>query len=175
MRASAFFGARAAGSRRPGAALAAALAVAMVLGAVPRPASAGGPGEAPAQPRKEAHGGAVGVWEGTSLATCPGSPANRCNAQQKITLTLVEGEGSRLGGFYKCAYGNTNCYNMNETGKIMDARFTGALLRLRVLMPDGTSCMFNGRITHNNMSGGYSCYAGGSLLERGSWSVKRAY
>ena len=29
---------------------------------------------------------------GTTVAVCPGSPGNRCNAQQKVTMTLVEGE-----------------------------------------------------------------------------------
>jgi hypothetical protein len=35
---------------------------------------------------------------------------------------------------------------MNEAGKVVDAMLTGRLLRLRVLMPDGTSCMFKGRL-----------------------------
>jgi hypothetical protein len=130
-------------------------------------------GEALAQGRKQTHSDAVGVWEGTTLAVCPGSPANRCNAQQKVTMTLVEGENSQLGGSYKCAYGNMNCYNMNETGKVVDGMLTGRLLRLRVLMPDGTSCMFNGRLADGSIDGGYSCYTGGSLLERGSWRAKR--
>jgi hypothetical protein len=152
------------------AALAGALIAAVALAGLPR-AAAGAPGAVPT----ERHSGVVGVWEGTSLATCPGSAANRCNAQQKITLTLVEGEGGRLGGFYKCAYGNMNCYNMNETGKIVSVELSGALLRALVAMPDGTSCTFNGRLAENLLSGGYSCYGGGSLLERGSWRATRAY
>jgi hypothetical protein len=155
--------------------LIAAPIVAPALGVAPRRAGAVTPADAPAQPTKQAHSGVVGVWEGTTLAICPGSLANRCNAEQKVTITLVEGEGSKLTGFYKCAYGNMNCYNMNETGKIIEASLSGRLLRLRVLMPDGTSCMFNGRIVEDSVNGGYSCYAGGSLLERGSWRAKRAY
>ncbi len=150
----------------------AALALAAMLSIVPRCASAG---EAAALPKKQVHSGVVGVWEGTSLAICPGSLPSRCNAEQKITLTLVGGERSQLGGFYKCAFGNSNCYNMNETGKIIAASVTGPMLRLRVLMPDGTSCMFNGRLAGDSVTGGYSCYTGGSLLERGSWQAKRAY
>lgn len=68
-----------------------------------------------------------------------------------------------------------NCYNMNQTGKVVDPKLTGRLLRLRVLMPDATSCLFNGRLTDGDINGGYSCYAGGSLRERGSWRAKRAY
>jgi hypothetical protein len=39
---------------------------------------------------------AVGVWEGMTVAVCPGSPANRCNAWQKVTITLIE---ARFGSF----------------------------------------------------------------------------
>src|SRR5690242_19858675 len=65
-------------------------------------------------------GSVVGVWNGLTLANCSTSPSDRCNAQQKITLTMIETEQG-LRGFYRCAYGTRNCYNMNETGKIVDA------------------------------------------------------
>lgn len=157
------------GARRLG--RAARLVAVLAMCAAPMRAAAITPGDA----RPHPYSGVIGVWEGTTVAICPGSAANRCNAQQKITLTLVEGEGGQLGGFYKCAYGNMNCYNMNDTGKIISAALAGAMLRLRVLMPDGTSCMFNGRLAEGGVSGGYSCYTGGSLLERGSWRARRAY
>jgi hypothetical protein len=117
----------------------------------------------------------VGVWQGTTLAICPGSPPNRCNAEEKVKITLVEGAGSKLGGYYDCAYGNANCLNMNETGKVVDVTLTGRLLMLIVLMPDGTSCRFNGRLSATKINGGYSCYSGGGLLERGAWRAERAY
>src|SRR5262249_39284226 len=81
------------------------------------------------QEEKQIYADAVGAWEGMTVAVCPGSPASRCSAQQKVTITLVEGENSQLGGSYKCAYGNMNCLNMNQTGKVADVNLTGKLLR----------------------------------------------
>ena|SRR5215472_16188893 len=129
--------------------------------------------EASAQHQDQALHDAVGAWEGITIAVCPGSPANRCNAQQKVTITLVENANSRLSGTYECAYGNVNCLNMNQTGKVVDVDLIGRLLRLRVLMSDGMSCLFNGRIAQSTINGGYSCKAGTSLRERGSWRAKR--
>ena len=39
-----------------------------------------------------------------------------------------------LRGFYRCAYGTLNCYNMNETGKIVDAKLSGAQFTARVML-----------------------------------------
>lgn len=118
----------------------------------------------------------VGVWEGTTIAICPGSIRSRCNAHQKVTITLIEGARSKLGGYYKCAYGNSNCYNMNETGKVASVNYTHGRLWIRVMMPDGTSCLFNGVVIGGNtINGGYSCSAGGGKFERGSWRAKRKY
>ncbi|MGH7917353.1 MAG: hypothetical protein ACREQE_07780, partial [Candidatus Binataceae bacterium] len=52
----------------------------------------------------------IGVWRGTSLAGCGNlfTPPNRCNAEQKISFTLVQ-KGPQLRGYYTCAYGNMNC------------------------------------------------------------------
>lgn len=119
--------------------------------------------------------GLVGVWEGTTIAICPGSARSRCNAHQKVTITLVEGPGSELGGYYKCAYGNSVCYDMNDTGKVNSVKLSGGRLWLRVIMPDGTSCIFNARIAGNDANGGYSCSKGGGVFERGSWRAKRQY
>jgi hypothetical protein len=121
-------------------------------------------------------GSMAGVWEGESRAGCSSMTAsfNRCNADQKITLTFIE-EPSGLGGFYRCAYGNSNCYNMNTTGKIVSARFDGGRLIARVAMPDGTSCLYNGRMTGEVIRGGYSCYGGGGLIEQGVWQGNRSY
>lgn len=165
----------------------AALVVAIVSMAVAG-CAAGGAGEvgyvAPAQsiatgnsaPSAQASktGAVVGVWEGLTLASCATSAPNRCNAQQKITLTLIEGE-SGLAGFYRCAYGTMNCLGMNETGKIVHATLNGGQVTARVAMPDGTSCIYTGRTAGNGVVGGYSCYGGGALLESGSWRGKRSY
>ena len=92
---------------------------------------------------------------------------NRCNAQQLVKITLVEGPDSKVGGYYQCAYGNMNCYHLNETGKVVDAGMNGQLLSMRVMMNDGTSCRFNGRVNDNAVLGGYSCYTGASQFEKG--------
>ena len=142
----------------------------------PSIASAPGTGgsAAPEQVTPNKVGSTVGVWEGLSLANCSISAANRCNAQEKITLTLIQGD-SRIGGFYKCAYSTMDCLGQNDTGKIVDAALNGPLLMTRVQMPDGTSCVYNGRIADNKINGGYSCYGGGALIEGGSWRGQRSY
>jgi hypothetical protein len=117
----------------------------------------------------------IGVWEGTTVANCALSLPSRCNAQQDVSMTLLQGDNSKLNGYYKCSYGNMNCYNMNETGKIVDGSLNGGQLSMRVMMRDGTSCRFTGRTQSGTVNGGYSCYAGGSILEQGSWRARRSY
>jgi hypothetical protein len=118
----------------------------------------------------------LGVWEGTSLATCGMSLPNRCNAQQLITITLLPpGDNGKIGGYYKCAYGNINCYNMNTTGKIGNVSINRSLLSVLVVMPDGTSCRYQGRNVDGMINGGYSCMSGGSKFEQGAWRAKKQY
>jgi len=117
----------------------------------------------------------MGVWDGTTRANCSTSLPSRCNAQQEVSMTLLEGKNSKLTGYYKCSYGNMNCYNMNETGNIVDGSLTGNQISMRVMMRDGTSCRFSGRTTNGSVNGGYSCYTGGSILEQGTWLAHRAY
>ena len=130
---------------------------------------------ASANPGASKVGAVVGKWEGVTLANCSTSEANRCNAEQKISLTMIEGDNG-LTGYYRCAYGTINCYNMNETGKIVKGSLNGAQMTARVAMPDGTSCIFTGRtVNANAVTGGYSCYGGGALIESGSWQGRRTY
>jgi hypothetical protein len=144
-------------------------------GAVPPPSAPVGGTPMQVQPGKE--GSTVGVWEGVSLASCNTSAANRCNAEQKINITLLQGD-SGLRGFYTCGYGTMDCLGQNETGKIVAASLNGGQLTTRVQMPDGTSCIYTGRTVGtggNKITGGYSCYGGGALIESGSWQGKRSY
>jgi hypothetical protein len=99
----------------------------------------------------------------------------RCNAQEIVKITLVEGEDSKIGGYYKCSYGNMNCYNMNETGKVVAVTTNGPQLSLRVMMVDGTSCRFNGRVNNSAVLGGYACYSGASQFEQGTWRANHSY
>jgi hypothetical protein len=82
--------------------------------------------------------GILGTWEGTTVARCPGSIVSRCNAQQKISITLREGDKSTIAGSYTCAYGNEDCYNQNDTGRVTDVMLTGSRITFRVIMPDAT-------------------------------------
>jgi hypothetical protein len=116
----------------------------------------------------------LGTWEGTTVARCPGSIASRCGAQQKVSITLREADNSTFTGSYACAYGNEDCYNTNNTGKVTDVTLTDSRITFRVIMPDATSCIFNGNVANNTINGGYACYNGGLLLEQGSWLAHRA-
>ncbi len=118
--------------------------------------------------------GVVGVWDGLTLASCDTSPPSRCNAQEKVTLTFIEG-ASGITGYYRCAYSTMDCLGQNETGKVANASLSGGLITARVEMSDGTSCLYTGHTADNIVNGGYSCYAGGSLIESGSWNAKRTY
>jgi hypothetical protein len=119
----------------------------------------------------------AGVWQGTTVAECgANSPLpSRCNALQNVTITLIEGPNSKLGGRYSCAYGNMDCYDANETGKVIDVSLNGARINIRVIMPDATSCIFTGMNVNQTINGGYTCYQGGSLLEEGAWRARRSY
>lgn len=131
-----------------------------------------GPGGAATAPA----GKILGVWQGTTLAGCTLSLLpDRCNAQQKVSITVIEGADGKPTGSYKCAYGTQNCFHMNETGKVADATITGERVTIRVIMPDGLSYIFTGRVTDDSVNGGYTCYSGGALLERGTWLARRTY
>jgi len=121
-------------------------------------------------------GSLSGRWEGTSVATCEifTIQTNRCNATQAIQMTFIQ-QGSKIEGHYRCSYGNENCLDLNETGKIAFGSFDAGLLSLRIAMPDGSSCLFNGTQQKSEARGGYACYQGGALLEQGRWRLHRSY
>jgi len=119
--------------------------------------------------------GILGVWEGTTLASCAMSLPSRCNAEQNVSITLVEDENSKVGGYYKCSYGNMDCYHLNETGKVVGAALSGNQISMRVMMRDGTSCRFSGRVSQDAVIGGYSCYTGASRFEQGTWRANHSY
>jgi hypothetical protein len=49
------------------------------------------------------------------------------------------------------------------------------LLHLRVMMPDRSDCIFNGRPKGNAIEGSYLCLQGGGLIERGIRRAGRNY
>ncbi len=125
----------------------------------------------------DAETGMAGVWEGTTLASCAAFTyiTSRCDAEQKVTITLLAGPHGKMTGRYMCAYGNMDCYDANYTGKVIDAGMEGARMSIRVMMPDATSCIYTGINTNETINGGYTCYQGGGLIEEGSWRARRSY
>jgi hypothetical protein len=118
----------------------------------------------------------TGVWRGKSWAECGMllPDETRCGAVNDITLTLLQ-QGAKVSGFYKCGYGNMDCRNGNDTGKVALGTMGTNLLQMRVMMPDGSDCIFNGRPMGNAIDGSYLCLQGGGLIERGIWRAGRNY
>jgi hypothetical protein len=147
----------------------------VVYPTAPMPGTVSTPGNDQAsQAASNKANGVIGVWEGLTLASCNTSSPTRCNAQEKVTLTFIEGT-SGVTGYYRCAYSTMDCLGQNETGKVANASLNGGQITARVEMPDGTSCLYTGHTADNIVNGGYSCYAGGSLIESGSWNARRTY
>jgi hypothetical protein len=121
------------------------------------------------------HSGLTGLWEGTSTATCVPFQFNvgRCDAVMKITLEMFQ-QGSKLTGHYTCATGNMVCRDSNTTGTIADGKVRDGAAALRVMLPDGSSCLFNGRPSHNTMTGSYFCLQGGGYVEQGRFQVQHS-
>ncbi len=120
-----------------------------------------------------------GVWDGQSVASCtqfnPLSFNTRCNAINKIAITMVQ-ENGKITGFYKCTIGNMDCRNQNDSGTIANGSIQNGRLALRIGMPDGSSCIFNGMPTGaNQLKGNYTCYQGGGLAEQGRFEIARGY
>src|SRR5690242_12511828 len=129
------------------------------------------------QSATDTESGISGVWQGTTLATCAAFAhlPSRCNAEQKVTITLLQGQNAKFSGRYTCAYGNMDCYDANYTGKVIEAGVVGKRMNIRVMIPDATSCIFTGMNVNQTVNGGYTCYQGGGLIEQGSWQARRSY
>jgi hypothetical protein len=122
--------------------------------------------------------GLTGVWQGQSWANCSALTVDpsRCGAVNAISFTLLQ-KDSVVSGYYKCAYGNMVCRNMDDTGRVADGRYGSgsSLLTMRVMMPDGSDCLFNGKPRGDRIEGGYLCLQGGGEVERGLWKARRNY
>ncbi len=123
--------------------------------------------------------GFTGLWEGTSTSSCmPLQPdARRCNAVVKITLQMFQ-KSSTLTGHYTCETGTMVCRDSNSSGTIADGKVREGSVGLRVMMPDGSSCLFNGRPSQdkqNKLTGTYFCMQGGGYIEQGRFQVERSY
>jgi hypothetical protein len=118
----------------------------------------------------------TGVWRGRSFADCPmvtiDNPG-RCGAMQYITLTMFQ-DGPRISGSYRCAYGNENCRDIAETGVIRNGQMIARLLRIYVMLEDGSTCRFTGIPQNGVLEGRYQCHWGGPV-ERGEFHVELSY
>jgi hypothetical protein len=118
----------------------------------------------------------TGTWEGSSITSCGVMllEQRRCAAMERITFTLFQ-DGSDVNGTYHCAFGNMICREQDDSGRVAASSVTGSLARLRVLLPDGSSCMFDGHFGAESGEGHFICYQGGGLVEQGIWKVARLY
>jgi hypothetical protein len=159
-----------------------ALVLMLILGVCGCAAKAGAPPDlapsatAAADPPPATDSSVAGVWEGTSISNCEDDPSDpgRCNAQQKITLTMFQ-QGAAISGFYKCAYGNQVCRHLDETGTIRNGTLKHTRLMFRVMLEDGSMCLFTGRPAANEFEGGYECLQGGGIIEQGVFQTRRTY
>ncbi|MGH7984849.1 MAG: hypothetical protein ACREQX_00965 [Candidatus Binataceae bacterium] len=117
-----------------------------------------------------------GVWEGIRIDSCDPLQVDpmRCNATMQLTLTVLQ-RADKISGFYRCATGTVDCYNMDETGVIKQGSIRPGLLQFRVMLEDGSSCLFNSVPASERMTGGFMCLQGAAILERGRWRVQRSY
>ncbi len=120
--------------------------------------------------------GVNGVWQGISISNCEDDPDDpgRCNAEQKITLTMFQ-QGNAITGYYKCAFGTQVCRHLDETGMIRNGTLKHTRLMFRVMHEDGSMCIFTGRPEGDKFEGGYECLQGGGIIEQGIFQTRRNY
>jgi len=116
----------------------------------------------------------TGLWEGTAVNGCGfvQMERTRCHAVVNIALTMTQ-QGSTVGGSYKCSTGTM--MQLNDTGEIVYGAVREGGLSLRVMLPDGSSCIFQSKRSAERMGGNYVCLQGAAIVERGQWEVERIY
>jgi hypothetical protein len=118
----------------------------------------------------------IGVWKGGSLCRWGRIGTGiGCRGAVNITFTLFPAVRSKMTGFYSCENGTVGCRNRLENGTIATVEMNGKRLWLRVMLGDGSSCLFTSRFGHDRMAGGYECLQGAGLVERGRWWIERSY
>jgi hypothetical protein len=98
----------------------------------------------------------------------------RCHTVVNIALMMTQ-QGSTVGGSYRCRTGTMMCRRSNDTGEIAYGAVHEGGLSLRVILADGSSCIFESKRSRDRMAGGYICLQGGAITERGQWEVERIY
>lgn len=117
-----------------------------------------------------------GYWIGTTTAFCNLNPTEidmRCNSINVISLSLLQ-EKRGVTGFYKCSFGNQDCRDQNDSGKVAASSMHGRRFLMRVALPDLSSCIFQGTANSPaSIRGAYFCYQGGGLMEQGKFEIRR--
>ena len=67
------------------------------------------------------------------------------------------------------------CRKLNDTGEIAYGAVREGSLSLRVMLSDGSSCIFQGNNSGGRIGGNYICLQGGAIVDRGQWEVERIY
>ena len=116
----------------------------------------------------------IGVWKGGSLCLWS-RMGTSCRGSVNIGLTLVPATRSKVTGFYTCASDTVGCRNRLQNGAIANIEMNGKRLWLRVMLADGSSCLFTSRSGRDRMAGGYECLQGAGLVEQGRWWIERIY
>ena len=116
----------------------------------------------------------TGVWKGGSI--CRWSRiGTSCRGAVNIAFTLFPALRSKMRGFYSCTTGTVCCRSRLENGAIGSVEINGKRLWLRVMLGDGSSCLFTSRFRRDKMAGGYECLQGAGLVEQGQWWIERIY
>jgi hypothetical protein len=116
----------------------------------------------------------TGVWKGLS-ACGSGRWGFACRGVRRISFTILPLSASRTKGAYACGAGTVSCRNRLETGRVARIDINGRRLWLRVMLGDGSSCLFTSRLANARLGGGYECLQGAALVEQGSWWAERSY
>ena len=118
----------------------------------------------------------TGLWEGSAVNECGymQMERTRCHAVVNIALTMTQ-QGSTVKGSYKCSTGTMMCRKLNDTGEIAYGTVREGSLSLRVMLSDGSSCIFQGKRSGGRIGGNYICLQGGAIVDRGQWEVERIY
>jgi hypothetical protein len=118
----------------------------------------------------------TGLWEGTAVNGCGfvQIERTRCNGVVNVALTMTQ-LGSTVGGSDKSSTGTMMCPKLNDTGEIACGAVRKGGLSLRLILPDGSSCIFQSKRSGDRMAGGYICLQDAAIVERGQWDVERIY
>jgi hypothetical protein len=118
----------------------------------------------------------TGVWDGFLVPSCSAATfySFGCGGVADISFTILPDETTSSAGFYAfdCPSGPENCGTRSTVGRLERIEIGGNRLWLRVMLPDGSACLFTSPFHPSWMRGGYECW---EPMEQGRWQVERSY